>query len=288
MLPGISGRLVTGKVPQTVLVEQLNGRQIGWLVKGWTFQMASSLFQALTGHTTIKLFFVRDVGLAVVPPLRPVPGTMRLHQVIATAPGTITYRDVSCFCKHPGQCECFSTKTFTFPAPPVVLPEPAASAVTPAALPGLDMLPHDLVEGPAPATVPADHDVVPATPAISTEHPQLVPTESLEGDLLGKWCVVRYEARAYPGIIEEVEESDVYVNCMAQIGENRLFWPRVHDRCWYKADDVMFLIPKPEKVGSRHLQVEPELWPIIERHLSSYKRGFSVTLPTLEFVFALF
>ena len=45
----------------------------------------------------------------------PVPGTMRIHQVITLARGEITLRDVSCMCSthRKLECECWNTKHFS-------------------------------------------------------------------------------------------------------------------------------------------------------------------------------
>ena len=88
--------------------------------------------------------------------------------------------------------------------------------------------------------------------------PNIVPVHTLDGDILHKWCVVKYDRRVFPGIIHE--ESDVYVKCMMCAGENRFFWPQFDDMCWYIADDVLFQITEPENVGSRHVQIQRDLW----------------------------
>ena len=41
--------------------------------------------------------------------------------------------------------------------------------------------------------------------------PDLVPVHTLDGDILHKWCIVRHDTHVFPGIIQELEESDVYI-----------------------------------------------------------------------------
>lgn len=79
---------------------------------------ALSLYSELAGASNIQLFFVseEDVDqksnvLASAGQLKPVKGTMQLHQVICLAPNKLQVREVSCFCsKKDGVliCPCFS------------------------------------------------------------------------------------------------------------------------------------------------------------------------------------
>ena len=59
-------------------------------------------------------------------------------------------------------------------------------------------------------------------PALLSVHPDLVPVEQLDElhDLQGKWCVIRYNVNAYPGIVTEVEYLDIEVKCMNSVGVN--------------------------------------------------------------------
>ena len=50
--------------------------------------------------------------------------------------------------------------------------------------------------------------------------------------LVGQYCCD--DGKAYPGIISNIDESDVEVQCMLSVGENRFFWPdKRGDICWY-------------------------------------------------------
>jgi len=70
---------------------------------------------------SIDLFYVseQDVQLnnVKVPNLPTIPGTMNIHQVISLAsePGKIFYRDVSCFCASDKvSCSCFDVTERAF------------------------------------------------------------------------------------------------------------------------------------------------------------------------------
>ena len=105
-------------------------------------------------------------------------------------------------------------------------------------------------------------------PVLLSVHPDLVPLEQLDErhDQQGKWCVVRYYGNAYPGIVTEVEDLDIEVKCMSSVNVNRFYWPVIRDDV-YNVGDVLFVIPEPEKVGSRHVQIRPNLWELIQQYL---------------------
>ncbi len=71
---------------------------------------------------------------------------------------------------------------------------------------------------------------------------QKVATEAIaweSGDLMGKWCVIKYDNDLYPGIIMETDETHALVKCMHCVGVNRFFWPPRDDFLWYLFDDVL-------------------------------------------------
>lgn len=212
---------------------------------------ANAFYRAILQTTTIKLFLVEpeEVEKGTLPNLPALPGTMRLHQLITTQPGSLTYRDVSCFCASPErlQCDCFSPKEFAFPQQLLQL-NTTSNAVS-----------VQIDETPLPSAA-ADHQ---SEPTLTSESPdpttKTIPSEDLT-QLTNRWVLVKYDGKVYPGIVQNIEESDIEVKCMNKIGENRFFWPRMEDKIWYVADDVVAIIPEPEKVGSRHVKVNETLW----------------------------
>jgi len=58
---------------------------------------------------------------------------------------------------------------------------------------------------------------------------ELNPIAHDDGHVLGKYCIIRYDNKPYPGKILEINETDVTVECMHGIGtrydSNRFFWP---------------------------------------------------------------
>lgn len=82
---------------------------------------------------------------------------------------------------------------------------------------------------------------------------------------VGKWCVVLYDHKPYPGVIVDVDDSDwgIEVKVMHRIGVNRFFWPMREDRCWYICEQFVTLINEPASVGTRHVQIDRATWNII-------------------------
>ncbi len=73
--------------------------------------------------TSVKLFFIGEDEVTALAermenvPLLPIKGTMNVHQVISTTPGTVKYRDISCFCqlaKGVWDCPCYELQEATF------------------------------------------------------------------------------------------------------------------------------------------------------------------------------
>lgn len=79
-------------------------------------------------------------------------------------------------------------------------------------------------------------------------------------EVIGKWCVVRYDDDIFPGIVMATDESYAQVKCMHRIGENRFFWPAREDALWYLHDDVIRFIPAPLPVTARHMEIQRDIW----------------------------
>ena len=83
---------------------------------------------------------------------------------------------------------------------------------------------------------------------------------------VGKYVIVKYGKHAYPGIVEDAGENDVYVQCMHGVGRkqcNIFYWPKkIIDRCWYDFEDILAVIPVPTRIpGSySHFKVNDSIW----------------------------
>ena len=93
-------------------------------------------------------------------------------------------------------------------------------------------------------------------------------------DCIGKHVIVKYGRQAYPGIVEDAGEYDVFVKCMHGIGRknsNCLYWPKkIIDRCWYDHENILALIPEPTKMEgtNSHFKVEEKTWNFITNKLN--------------------
>ena len=91
---------------------------------------------------------------------------------------------------------------------------------------------------------------------------------------IGKYVIVKYGNHAYPGIVEDAGEYDVFVMCMHGVGRknsNRFYWPKkIIDRCWYDHENILAVIPEPTKItGSfSHYKIEENIWDYIIMQLN--------------------
>jgi len=106
--------------------------------------------------------------------------------------------------------------------------------------------------------------------------PQLEPIHSADLTIVGKYCVILYDNRPYPGRILSVDETDIEVLCMhssaTKYDSNIFYWPeRTPDKCFYSFENIITLIPEPVKVAdhgrlSSSYKVDPSLWKLVEQY----------------------
>lgn len=83
---------------------------------------AEELFKVLSDEESCtELYFVKDAMINDVESkllqhtnLQPLPGTMKLHQLITDEEFCIASRNLSCFCTRPTMCTCFNLKRSSF------------------------------------------------------------------------------------------------------------------------------------------------------------------------------
>ena len=204
------------------------------VLQGKDLPDAQAVFNCLQTHDlSVKLFYVttEDVAAmdAVIPQgLKPVPGTMQFHQIIALSKHSIHTRVLSCFsCSRP-LCECFDPVAHKFPTSQPDEPQQIRGVAV-------------------------------------DRFPDIPMTIEYDNNLIGQWCIVVYDNKPYPGEIEDADEEAVLVSVLHKIGRNRFFSPPVKDIIWYTYDNILCIIPKPSAVTKRHVEVEPVVW---ERVLS--------------------
>ncbi|KAK1903682.1 Killer cell lectin-like receptor subfamily B member 1 [Dissostichus eleginoides] len=85
---------------------------------------------------------------------------------------------------------------------------------------------------------------------------------------IGEWCVVNYDNEAYPGFIMDAEGHSVKVKCMHRNGINKFHWPSPReDICWYYDWHILCLIPEPQALNKRSVQIEASAWKYVEEQL---------------------
>lgn len=85
----------------------------------------------------------------------------------------------------------------------------------------------------------------------------------LPEDCLGRWVVVRYDQKAYPGMVLDVDEGELYIQCMHQVGRrNCFFWPKMKDLLWYECENILAVISEPvlKDDSHDHYIVDPFVW----------------------------
>ena len=92
------------------------------VLRGNDIPDAATMVAMLQPHTSIALYLVSKEEILertqylAKHALVAVPGTMSIHQLICTAPGTMTmyHRKLSCMCNRNTMCDCFAPTVFTF------------------------------------------------------------------------------------------------------------------------------------------------------------------------------
>ena len=76
---------------------------------------------------------------------------------------------------------------------------------------------------------------------------------------------MNYNGVPYPGVVKEVSEENVFVECMKRVAKssNNFMWPkRNKDECWYTKGDILVEIPAPtlKHSSKTHFEIEPQAW----------------------------
>ncbi len=85
---------------------------------------------------------------------------------------------------------------------------------------------------------------------------------------INRYVVVQYDGEPFPGLVVDVDDGEIEVKCLHKNGHNRFFWPRIEDKIWYSMDQLVAIIPEPQSVTQRHVQVDPPIWEAILKKLT--------------------
>ena len=223
------------------------------IAQGNDIPNAELLFDMLSeSETKIKLFWVSEndidqVKKRVPDNLKAFPGTMEVHQLWTVANNTVMLRKLSCYCSVglESMCSCQSPTMWTL-----------SQSTSPAPV--------------QPSTSEAQHEEVAQNEetALSLTSPGPPPREEITEAAVGQWCAVQYNTKLYPGIITDVDDTDIEVKCMKRAGDNKWLWPDKDDRIYYnKETDFLCFIAEVVPVNnetrgkrSRHMKIPNETW----------------------------
>ena len=82
-------------------------------------------------------------------------------------------------------------------------------------------------------------------------------------DCLGKWIIVKYYKKPYPGFVVDVDAGELYVDRMHEVPKGGcFFWPRMKDRLWYQHEQILAVITQPclQDGTTNHYNVDPAVW----------------------------
>jgi len=163
-----------------------------------------------------------------------VPRTVSLRQIVVDsgASHTFKYRDVSCFCGGLSNCcDCYEPKCFAFAECTTVVSEVASTDTC---------------------------TVRPTSEGAGVENDKIVqPAFILNESVVGKFCVVTYDKKPYPGKILSVKENDIEVDYMHAV-RNKM-------RMYFTGQSQFQLIPEPSPISdhgrsSLHFAVDATIW----------------------------
>ena len=178
----------------------------------------------------MKLFFIdcrrveeKTQQLSTLGSIPTIKGTMKIHQVVCTSRGMLTYRDGSCVCSAAqGKLDC-------------VCHQPKAFRIEAALLPTQDRIPqhdpvirsdggHEIPDVEAAGNIAQEDDEMQEPSAdisgVATfsDSPAISRPDTISLDHIGKHYVVLYDEKPYPGIILDVDDDgDVQIKCMASL-----------------------------------------------------------------------
>ena len=105
--------------------------------------------------------------------------------------------------------------------------------------------------------------------------PSFQPVYVYDEDLVGWYCVVNYDGKGYPGLIEDADEESIRIDSMHRVGRknNIFFWLTKKDtEVWYAYTDVITLIPQPTEIDNGHFAVDPSIWSKVVEQLDEWVR----------------
>lgn len=202
------------------------------VANGTDIANAETMYEKLSNgdQSKIKLFFILpseieknddDIPLR----LKPINGTMKIHQIKLTEKFILQTRNLGCYCQHPSDCDCYTYTQHSFKK--------------------------------------TMDDLISETESI-TEAENTASTILLSDELVGKWCIVTYDTKPYVGRIDSYDsrENEVEVTVMTLRSQNLFNWPTTEDRLSYPEGTVMVIIDgvMNKQRSQRHFSLNDSDW----------------------------
>ena len=110
----------TGKGAPDAIGGSVKRQADALVLKGIDVPDAKKLFNFLDTNSAIKFYFIESSEIKVVETIypegvKPINGTMKLHQLLTDEKLVVMHRDLSCFCQRPTTCNRFNLRKFKFP-----------------------------------------------------------------------------------------------------------------------------------------------------------------------------
>jgi hypothetical protein len=225
---------------------------------GCTISTAAEFYTVLSEKSNIKLFLILEENInncfCLIPPnVKPLAGTMKMHQFHVVEKGAVTARDFSCFCKFPEKCNCYNTRQVVFPSLVAAAKDIEVEHTT------------DQQEPAANACVDDGtfmRNIREAVEVVSNEQLQSVVTSVPMPDV-GQWCIVLYDETHYIGHVLDKDEDEVYVSTMVCLGGNKFKFPRPLDKIWYKKENIVKIASAPMPTTRRGYCVSNDDWQLL-------------------------
>jgi hypothetical protein len=118
---GIFLRVGHGKGAPDAIGGSVKRQADNLVLAGLDLPDAKKLYNFLSsGECAIKFYFIEPDSITSVnklcnKSLKPIIGTMKLHQLQTDEALSLTYQNLSCFCRRPTVCKCYNQRKSKFP-----------------------------------------------------------------------------------------------------------------------------------------------------------------------------
>ncbi len=216
-------------------------------------------FMKVVSDTSVVLFCITGADIARIQRkipngIKPIAGTMKLHQLQIIGKGNVSVRNFSCFCQQTRSCSCYDARNVSFP-------ELVSDDSMPVQDEELDVSEQTLptaLEQQQRNTQPAalEHQQQDTQPAVTADQP----AEHRPLPQLDEWCIVSYDGFRYIGQVVCVDPNvhEVQVSSLECVGDNRFKFPTRIDKLWFAKEQILKIAVAPKSVSRRVFELVKE------------------------------